>query len=113
MDKHTQREEIRRRIKKLTPEYCHKSDESICRLILDLTEYRHASCIFCYISVNREINTRPIIENAWNLGKRVAVPRCISKGIMKLFEIHTWQDLETGRYQIPEPKILLCIHASI
>lgn len=104
MNKHTQREEIRRRIKKITPEYCRKSDESICRLILDLTEYRHASCIFCYISVNREINTRPIIENAWNLGKRVAVPRCISKGIMKLFEIHTWQDLETGRYQIPEPK---------
>ncbi len=104
MDKHTQREVIRRRIKNLTPEYCSKADASICRSILNLTEYRHASCIFCYISVNREINTRPIIENAWTLGKKVAVPKCVSDGIMELFQIQSWQDLKYGRYQIPEPK---------
>lgn len=104
MDKHTQRKEIRRRIKNLTPEYCLSSDASIFHSILTLPEYQNASCIFCYVSTGREIDTRPILENAWSLGKRTAVPRCISKGIMELFEIRSWADLEIGSYQIPEPK---------
>lgn len=103
MNKHMQRKEIQRRIRTLTPEYCREADESIFRSILELPEYRHASCIFCYISISREVNTRPIIENAWTSGKRVAMPRCISQGIMELFEIHSWQDLVPGRYRIPEP----------
>lgn len=104
MDKHTQRKEIRSRIKNLTPEYCLISDKAIFRSIVSLPAYQDASCIFCYINVGREINTRPIIQHAWAAGKRVAVPRCTSKGIMKLFEIRSWDDLETGKYKIPEPK---------
>lgn len=110
-NKHTQRKEIRRRINNLTPEYCISSDESISRAILMLPEYQNASCIFCYVSVGREIDTRSIIEDAWALGKRIAVPRCTSKAIMELFEIHSWQDLEIGSYQIPEPKAY-CIPVS-
>ncbi len=104
MDKYKQRKEIRLRIKNLTPEYCLSSNASICRSILQLSEYQNAPCIFCYVSTGREIDTRPILEDAWASGKRTAVPRCISKGIMELFEIHSWSDLETGSYQIPEPE---------
>lgn len=104
MNKPTQREEIRRRINSLTTDYCLSSDKAICHSILTLPEYQDASCIFCYVSVGREINTHPIIQAAWSSGKRVAVPRCLSKGIMELFEIHSFRDLEPGSYQIPEPK---------
>lgn len=104
MNKSAQREEIRRRMNTLTPEYCLASDALICRSIQMLPEYQNASCIFCYISVGKEISTKAILKDAWASGKRVAVPRCTSKGIMNLFEIHSAKDLEPGSYQIPEPK---------
>lgn len=104
MNKHTQREEIRRRIKKLTPGYCLISDKAICLSILSLPVYRNASCIFCYVSTVKEVDTHPIIQDAWTSGKRIAVPRCISEGIMEAFEIRSWEDLTNGKYQIPEPK---------
>lgn len=104
MDKRNQRAEIKQRIQSLTPAYCHMSDLAICRRILTLPEYQKASCIFCYVSTEKEVNTRPLIKNAWLLGKRIAVPKCVSQGIMELFEIRSWKDLEPGSYQIPEPK---------
>lgn len=104
MNKHIQREEIRRRINKLTPEYCLISDKAICLSILALPVYQNASCIFCYISTIKEVDTHPIIQNAWSSGKRIAVPRCISEGIMEAFEIRSWEDLTDGKYQIAEPK---------
>lgn len=104
MDKHTQRKEIRHRMKNLAASYCQTADAAISGSILDLSEYQKASCIFCYISVGKEVDTRPVIEHAWSAGKRVVVPKCTGKGIMELFEIHSYDDLEPGSYNIPEPK---------
>lgn len=103
MNKSIQREEIRKKLKLLNPAYCQTADSMITASILKLPEYQNASCIFCYISVGREVNTRPVIYDAWASGKRVAVPRCTGKGIMELFEIHSYNDLEDGSYHIPEP----------
>lgn len=104
MNKHTQRMEIRDRIRNLTTDYCRMADSTISNYVLSLPEYQNASYIFCYISVGKETNTRLIIEHAWTAQKRVAVPRCTGKGIMELFEIRSFDDLESGRYGIPEPK---------
>lgn len=103
MDKKTQRARIKLRLENLSLEYCQMADKAICHRILTLKEYQEASFIFCYIGVNREIDIRPVIEDAWALGKRVAVPKCTGKGIMEAREICSWQDLVPGRYQIPEP----------
>lgn len=104
MDKHTQRREIRSRINKLDPIYCQTADAAIYRHILSLPDYQQASCIFCYISVDKEVNTRPLIEHAWITGKQVVVPKCTGRGIMELFEIHSYDDLEPGYYGILEPR---------
>lgn len=103
MDKKAQRAKIKLRLENLPLEYCQMADKAICHRILTLKEYQEAPFIFCYISVNREVNIRPVIENAWVLGKRVAVPKCTEKGIMEAREICSWQDLAPGHYQIPEP----------
>lgn len=104
MDKHTQRREIRKKLEDLDPFYCRMADDAIADFILNLPEYQTASCIFCYISIGKEIDTRPVIKHAWSAGKRVVVPKCTGKGIMELFEIHSYDDLEEGSYHIPEPK---------
>lgn len=101
--KQIQRAEIRKRISSLSEDYCRKSDASISAKILSLDAYQKASYIFCYINMEKEPDTRPIIESAWNSGKHVAVPRCTGPGQMSLFQIHSYADLKPGSYRIPEP----------
>lgn len=103
MDKHSQRAEIRKRIQNLDPRYCLEADQRIRLRLFSLPEYRQASLIFCYVSAGREVDTRQIIRQAWADQKRVAVPRCTGKGLMELFELHSFEDLRPGRYRIPEP----------
>lgn len=78
MDKKTQRAKIRFRPESLPLEYCQMADKAICHRILTLKEYQEAPFIFCYISINREVDIRPVSEDAWALGKRVAVIPCMS-----------------------------------
>lgn len=59
--------------------------------------------IFCYVSVGKEADTRSLLQKAWVDGKRTAVPRCIDKGIMKPYEITSFNNLIPGLYHIPEP----------
>ena len=51
-----------------------------------------------------EINTRPVLEDLLKRGKQVGVPKCISKGIMEVYKIRSFDDLEPGKYGILEPK---------
>lgn len=103
MDKSEQRSYIRQKLTALSTDYCSRADQQIFRSVTALPEYRQASFLFCYISVGKEVDTRRLITQAWADGKRVAAPRCIGKGVMELFEIRSFDDLQPGRYRIPEP----------
>lgn len=43
--------------------------------IFALPQFQDASCIYVYMDYNKEASTRPIIEEAWRLGKKVAAPK--------------------------------------
>ena len=47
--------------------------------------------------------TGTLIEKAWELGKKVYVPRVAGKE-MEFYRIHSFEDLEKGAYGILEPK---------
>ncbi len=51
-----------------------------------------------------EIHTKPLIQAALDQGKRVAVPKCISKGIMEARQIRSLGELYPGSYGIEEPE---------
>lgn len=61
-------------------------------------------CVFLYVSVADEIGTRTILQEALCLKKAVCVPRCVSKGIMTAHRIESTDDLQEGKYGIPEPR---------
>lgn len=84
--------------------YCRKADEQICRSAVSLAEYKAAKTIFCYVGTDREINTRPLLEDILKSGKVLGVPRCISKGKMEVFRICTLDQLREGAYGILEPE---------
>ena len=103
IDKKAQRGEIRNRLQLLESTYCHTADQHILHTIITLPEYQCASMIFCYVSVEKEVDTRKLLTQAWADDKRTAVPRCIDKGIMEPYEITSFNDLIPGLYNIPEP----------
>ena len=81
-----------------------KSDREIAARLFGLERYQAAKVIFTFVSVPGEVDTKPIILDALARDKRVCVPRCVGRGIMRAYEISGFEDLRAGKYGIPEPK---------
>lgn len=66
-------------------------------------EFKDARVIFCFVGMENEVDTRAIIENAIALGKKVAVPLVVSRGIMEAKQIHSLDELSVQSFGILEP----------
>lgn len=95
---------VRLQVSGLNHEYCIQADQAICQVVTGLDEYHKAVTVFIFVGTEGEINTRPIITHALEHGKQVAVPKCISKGVMEAYLIDSLEDLEDGSYGIQEPR---------
>lgn len=98
------RKKVKEKISNLSDEYCKMADEKICLHAISLPEFEKAGTVFCYVGTAEEINTKPVLEKVLETGKRLGVPKCISKGIMKVCEISSLEELEEGHYGILEPR---------
>jgi len=97
------RKQLRERLAALSETYLKQADWEIGQRIRLLEEYQQAKTLFCFVGVGREINTQPIILEALAAGKRVALPRCVGKGVMEAYLIHDLTELEAGSYGLLEP----------
>ena len=52
-----------------------------------------------------------LMERALDDGKCLAVPKCGRAGEMTFYEIHGFDDLETGEFSLIEPKTGICRRA--
>jgi 5-formyltetrahydrofolate cyclo-ligase len=77
--------------------------EQIWSQIRQQPSYRLAHSVLYYVSVRSEVDTRIGIELGWQADKRVAVPFCEGDHLL-LFRIQNWEELTTGRFQVPEPR---------
>ena len=85
-------------------EYKDKLDSKILSRFMALTVYRYADTMLVYYPVKGEIDVRPLISAALSAGKRVALPRCESKGsVMNFHYINSLDELESGRFGLFEP----------
>lgn len=78
-------------------------NHAILAALTSLPVYRTAAVIFAYVSVGHEPDTRALIYESLAAGKQVCVPFCFAKGIMEAREIKALDDLQNGKYGIPEP----------
>ena len=97
------RKEIRARVNALSDEYRAAAGEQIQGKVLGSEEYRKAGSVLAYIAMPTEPDTRRIMERALRDGKRVYVPKCVSKTEMIAVRIKGFDDLRPGAYGIPEP----------
>lgn len=97
--------QIARKIEKnLSDQYMKEADGKIADKVFNLRAYKNARSIFCFVGVDREIDTNPILLDAFSKRKSVAVPRCSKQGIMNAFVISSLEDLEIGHWGLLEPK---------
>ena len=77
---------------------------------MKLYDYKKRNLILTYVSTDIEVDTKSIIKNALESGKRTAVPRCIPGTREIEFYIVTSfeNDLSEGSFKILEPNIKKC-----
>ncbi|MFC5591007.1 5-formyltetrahydrofolate cyclo-ligase [Sporosarcina soli] len=81
-----------------------KWSSCIAERVIASEEFRNAETIGITLSRFPEIETRNIIESAWQVGKRVAVPKCIhSTREMDFRLIQSYGQLETVYLDLLEP----------
>ncbi len=101
------RRRILSRLRRHSPAARLKKSERIGRRLQCLELYRRAKRILCYVAVDGEVETRPILAQALADGKQVAVPvtnprrKTILPGKIR----NVARDLtRRGAFGIPEPK---------
>lgn len=87
----------------LTDAYKSQADQKIAEQVVLLEEFKQAKTVFCFVSVDDEIDTHPILDRVLRSGKKLAVPRCQGRGCMEAYEIQSYDQLQPGFYGIPEP----------
>ena len=81
-------------------------DDASARLaarLFDTPAWKGANTVYAYLSFNQEVRTRPVIEQAWSQGKRVAVPKVIGRD-MRFIWLDNWEGLCRSDYGIDEPE---------
>lgn len=101
------KKEIRAKILKmrqaLPKEEIREKSLRIIRRIEETETFKNADNLLAYSDFRGEVATGTLIEKAWELGKKVYVPRVAGKE-MEFYQIHSFEDLEKGAYGILEPK---------
>ncbi len=69
------RNRLRQILTKITPEARQEKSKRICQTVLASPQYRSASVVMAFLSMQHEVDTTPIILNAWQNDKTVVVPR--------------------------------------
>ncbi|TCI46269.1 5-formyltetrahydrofolate cyclo-ligase [Exiguobacterium sp. SH3S2] len=77
-------------------------DEAILHTVASLPEWQQAHTVALTLSLDLEVNTRPLIDTALKAGKSVLVPKVTEQGLT-FHEIRTFSDLEPGVMGILEP----------
>lgn len=97
------RKEIRAARRALDKDKSAAWSSAIEKTLLELDEYKTASTVFCFVSMEGEPNTQGILQRVLDDKKRLFVPRTRPKGVMELVEITSLAHLKTGFFGIQEP----------
>lgn len=106
LEKSKLREDIKAKRNKMSEIEREEKSSSIAKTVISLDCFKSSKNIFLYMPLRKEVNTIPIIEEAIKQKKNVLLPRCLkNKPLMNFYYINSLNDLETGSYNIREPKI--------
>ena len=81
-----------------------QKDEAIAAQVRRLWQYQRNNVLLIYVSTSIEVDTLRIMRQAWEDGKRVAVPRCVpDTRNMEFYYINSTDELSPGMFGVLEP----------
>lgn len=98
------RSDYKKRRNEIQPSQRKILDEKICKNITDSVSFEYADVVLVFYPTAYEIDIKRIFDYAKEKGKRLAFPRCISRGVMKFYFPADEQSFERSAYGILEPK---------
>lgn len=81
-----------------------EGSQKIVKFICNSSRYQKADTIFTFVSMEEEVNTYPLIERAWQDGKKVAVPIAKKGGKMYFVNIVSFVELKKSHFGVMEPE---------
>ena len=86
------------------PDEAHRiASEKIAENFFASALYRESDAVLMYLSINREVRTRALVERILADGKRLALPVCFENGRMTFRYITSRDLLVKGKFSAPEP----------
>jgi 5-formyltetrahydrofolate cyclo-ligase len=79
--------------------------QAIEKKVLALPALQQAKTIMCYVSKDTEVATHQLIKDLLGMGKTVAVPFIIKKGLMKAAIIKDFSELVVAEFNTLQPRI--------
>lgn len=102
MEKSALRKQIRNLKRQMTKEQIDAASASLAEQFFATDYYRNARTIYGYLPYNQEVRTVPILRQALQDGKRVAVPKVYGEE-MRFIYLEELDLVEEGYAGIPEP----------
>ena len=96
------RKEVLTRRGLLSEKEWEEKSSRICKKLITHPFFLSTNSIYCYVDYRNEVGTKAIIEEAWRLGKNVAVPK-IDGDEMRFYYIDSYLELQDGFRGIMEP----------
>ncbi|WP_027407800.1 5-formyltetrahydrofolate cyclo-ligase [Anoxybacteroides tepidamans] len=98
------RMQIQKRLRQLDETEKRIYDQQIAEKLYELPVWQQATTIGITVSKGHEVNTKPIIEKAWQEGKIVCVPKCDpALKTMTFRAIRSFDQLESVYFGLQEP----------
>ncbi len=111
------KEEIRLQIKARRSVFSREAirikSKHIQQRLLSLESVSQAETVMCYVSKSNEVETHELIKKLLRLGKTVAVPFIVSRGIMEPAVISSFSELIAAEFQVLCPQKLELLHKPI
>ncbi|WP_099467639.1 5-formyltetrahydrofolate cyclo-ligase [Konateibacter massiliensis] len=105
------RKNVLQKRSELTNEELQQKSDAISHTFLNLPEYQNAPMIYIYMDFKNEVVTKHVIEDAFQRGKKVAIPKIIDDE-MHFFYMEEGQELTEGYFGIREPNVTVPVQDS-
>lgn len=96
------RQKVRQKRQKLKEELWKENSAAVTASVISHPWFQEAKDIYTYVAYDREVRTHEIIDEAFERGKNVWVPKITGK-TMHFCRIESMNELKPGAYGILEP----------
>lgn len=104
--KATLRKSMQEKIANLSETERAEISKKIQKRLFESKLWEQADTIGIYLSVGHEWDTRAIVEQAWQAGKKVAIPKTIpAEQELNFYQINDFSDVQPGHFNLDEPVV--------